>query len=198
MVLAVKYQTSRVYLKYQLDREFSIDNEDEVVVKILNLFDIATWLKLHGYHDESKKGKENELRANIHNEISIYSHIWRYNNSLQNKDSTNFINVPKLVHYGEASEKPLKRLDLTYGDPQIDKELEASRDFNIRCLYGPYLVQCMRASCGAAEHNEVEKELEKLQKIGVTYVDRRDSNFWFDPRTQRAYIVDFEYAQLTV
>ncbi|GME75214.1 unnamed protein product [Ambrosiozyma monospora] len=174
MVLAVSYQTSRVYLNYQFNRELHIDNEDAVVIKILDLSNIRIWFKTPRYYDDAKREKFKRLKADINNEIFIYKRIWRHNNnSLEKTDSDNFINVPRLIHYGETSSDPPEWLDVISGNPQIDKDLESVGGLKIRSLLGTYLVleylKGMRAPRGEKEFAKVEKELAKLQKIGVTY-----------------------------
>ncbi|GME71457.1 unnamed protein product [Ambrosiozyma monospora] len=79
------------------------------------------------------------------------------------------------IHYGEAPKLPLQKLDVTSGPSQHD----ASGGLNMRCLYGPYLVleylKDMRPPRGEKEHGEVEKELAKLEMIGVyTSLNRSD------------------------
>ncbi|GMG21727.1 unnamed protein product [Ambrosiozyma monospora] len=203
MVLAVTYKTSRLYFGNTFDQKLHINDEDEVILKILDLFFVGRWFKLHRFvNHELKKEKLNEFRANVNNEISIYKHIWKHNSRVHNIDSERFIHVPKLIHYGEVPRERLQSLDVTSGTSEIDKELEASGDLNIRYLRGPYLVveylKGMRPPHGEEEHAEVEKELAKLEKIGVNYRDHRDPNFLFDPKTRKAYILDFEHARLTV
>ncbi|GME80061.1 unnamed protein product [Ambrosiozyma monospora] len=190
MVLAVTYKTSREYLNYRINRELLIRDEDEVFIKILNLFDTGVWFKLHGYYDNKKKNKMRELREKIDNEVTIYKHIWEHNNRLDDKDSDAFINVPKLIHYGEAPKDISKRFDVTSGTSEWCQILKASGSINRRSLYGPYLVleflKGMRQLQGEKEHDEVKKELAKLRNIGVRYYDERDPNFLFDPKTGKA------------
>ncbi|GME82712.1 unnamed protein product [Ambrosiozyma monospora] len=144
----------------KFDPTLHIKDEDEVIVKILDLFDIEKWLKIHGCYYDKKKYKFKEFKENLYNEIPIYNHIWRHNSMLDKKDSDRFINVPKLIHSGKAPRLPMERLDVTSDSSQLDKELEASGGLNMRCLYGPYLVleylKDMRPPNGEEEHAEVE------------------------------------------
>ncbi|GME80151.1 unnamed protein product [Ambrosiozyma monospora] len=185
MILAVTYKTSGAYLKYKINPELRIKDEDEVIVKILDLSDISSWFNLQSFYGEAKKYKLKELRENVNNEIAVYKHIWEYNARLDKKDSDRFINIPKLIHYGEASELHLQRLDVRSSTSKLFKKLEASGRPSRRYLYGPYLVleylKDMRAPRGKKEHAEVKKELAKLRKIGVSYNDYRSPNFLFDP-----------------
>ncbi|GME77932.1 unnamed protein product [Ambrosiozyma monospora] len=97
---------------------------------------------------------------------------------------------------------PPKCLSVTSGVSQLDKQAVIVGAHNLRFLHGPYLVveylKNMRPPCGQEEYAEVEKELAKLERIGVRYMDHRDANFLYDPKAKKAYILDFEHAKLTV
>ncbi|GME74308.1 unnamed protein product [Ambrosiozyma monospora] len=199
MVLAITYKTAIMYFGHSSNwNNLNINEDEEVTLKILDLLHIEEWFKMNRFFDQEERDKAlNELRENIKNEIKVYEHIWNFNNSLKN-DSESFIHIPQLIHYGEVSEDLLQSLDVTSGTSWIDKGLEASGGLNIRYLKGPYLVfeylKSMRPPRDDQEYAEVQKELAKLKKIGVSYV--RNHNFFFDPKTKKAYIFDFKRAQL--
>ncbi|GME78977.1 unnamed protein product [Ambrosiozyma monospora] len=178
MILSISYQTSKLFFgRSMLGHQFN--DEDEVILKTLDLYSIyGWWLEVHEYEtDYLTEAELKELKTQATNESSIYSHIWRHNNSVQNKDPDKFNNVPKFIVSGEVLKSPVN----------------AFRPF----LVVEYL-KGMRPPRGQEEHDAVEIELAKLKKIGVIYRDHRDANFLFDPKTKKAYVFDFEHAELTV
>ncbi|GME86363.1 unnamed protein product [Ambrosiozyma monospora] len=78
MVLSVNYVTSKLFFGSTLDHEFKLNDEDEVIVKILDLYNIDQWVKLRYDDDGFKEDIIKQLKFQVANEISIYSHIWRY------------------------------------------------------------------------------------------------------------------------